>query len=98
MSNNTNRALDRIMYLLPITIIAAFFIHTWWTNAAPTKAAVGLTLAAIVLVATFGSLYTREIGARGFWIVKREERPKLFWAEFVGQLLLALFILVYVFL
>ena len=88
---------DRILYLLPILIICGFFIHVWWSNAPATKLAIGLTLSSVVFVATFGSLLTKEIGARGFWIVKKQEKPGLFWSEFAAQLLLALFILVYAF-
>jgi len=95
MTEKFNRAIDKTLYLLPIAIIAAFFIHTWWTNTSPTKTAVGLTFSAIVFVATFGALLTREIGARGIWIVKKDEKPGLFWTEFVAQLLLGLFVLGY---
>jgi hypothetical protein len=97
MTDKMNRAIDKTLYLLPFAIIAAFFIHTWWTNASPTKAAVGITFSAIVFVATFGALLTKEIGARGFWIVKKEEKPGLFWAEFVAQLVVGLLVLVYAF-
>ncbi len=85
------------MYLLPILIICAFFIHTWWTNAPPTKQSIGLTISSVVFVATFGSLLTKEIGARGFWIVKKQEKPGLFWAEFVVQVLIGLSLLAYAF-
>ena len=93
----SKQLIDRIMYLLPILIIGAFFINIWWTNAPPTKAAIGLTISSVVFVATFGSMLTREIGARGFWIVKKQEKPGLFWAEFVAQLLIGLFVLIYAF-
>ena len=95
MSDTSKKATDKILFLLPIAIIAAFFIHTWWTNAAPTKLAVGLTFAGIILVSTFGALITKDIGVHGFWLFKKEEKPALFWAEFVGQLLLIVAILLY---
>ena len=95
MSDKSKQLIDKILYLLPIAIIAAFFINTWWTNAAPTKLAVGLTFAGLVLVATFSALYTKEIGARGFWLVSKAEKPGLFWFEFVVQLLIAVAVLAY---
>ena len=98
MTNNSKQAVDRILFLIPIAIIGAFFIHTWWTNAPPTKLAAGLTISSIVLFSTFTSLLTKEIGVKGFWIVAKQEKPVLYWVEFVVQLLLGILILMFSFL
>ena len=96
-TNQPKRNLERILFLVPILIICGFFIHMWWSNAPATKLSIGLTISAVIFVATFGSLLTKEIGARGFWIVKKHEKPGLFWAEFVIQFFIGLLILIYAF-
>lgn len=96
-NNRSKRIIERMWYIVPIAIVFGFFVHVWWSNAPPTQAAIGLTLALIVLITTFGALVTKEIGARGFWIIKKQEKPTLFWIEFVIQIFLGLFFLTYVF-
>ncbi len=97
---DTNRPkwnFDRLLFLLPIFIICGFFVHVWWSNAPATKLAIGLTISAVIFVATFGALLTKEIGAKGFWIVKKQDKPGLFWTEFAVQLLLGIAVLAYAF-
>lgn len=87
------QTVERLLFLLPILIICVFFIYVFGTNKPPTRPATGATIFAIIFISTLSSLVTKEIGLKGFWAIKKQEKPALFWLEFVLQLILALAIL-----
>jgi hypothetical protein len=96
--NSTNKLkVGKILYFLPIVVLLFYVVIVITSKNLPTKKVTGSFLSSAIFISTFSSLITGEVGIRGYGIVKRSERPSLYWLVFVFQCLLGTAALIFAF-
>jgi hypothetical protein len=73
------------LYIFPIVILIFVVVLLLTTKWFPTKSTIAAIISAAGFISTVSSLLTDDIGIAGVGAVKRTEKPKVYWAQFIFQ-------------
>ena len=84
---NKSYRIGQFLYVFPLFILVGFIVYLFSFDSIPSKSNTCIILSVAVLISTFSSLLTGDIGIRGFGVVRKNVRPNLYWFQFGFQLL-----------
>jgi hypothetical protein len=80
--------LGEVMYIIPIVALLSSVVVPLVMGLNPSKRTMMVIISASIFVSTLSSLLTDDIGIRGYGVVNRFEKPRIFWYLFVFQSIL----------
>jgi hypothetical protein len=88
MNISNKHKIGNCLYFLPIVLIFACILYVLLAKDLPSKRLTFGVVSLLVFLSTLSSLFTDDIGVRGFGAVKKSERPGTYWTQFAMQCLL----------
>lgn len=88
-AKTTKQKIGRVIYFIPVIILATVVVLMAATEWMPSKSLLASIFSASFLLNTMSSSLTDDIGVRGVGAVKRTVNPRYFWGQFAFQMVVS---------